>query len=75
MTTIKLSQARVTIMPLESLIKLLQICNQKHSLDFRGVKEQMQRKEEVDSGIVQMKIRLVMKTSSSWIQLLMVKLI
>jgi hypothetical protein len=75
MTTIKLSQARVTIMPLESLIKLLQICNQKHSLDFRDVKEQMQRKEEVDSGIVQMKIRLVMKTSSSWIQLLMVKLI
>ena len=74
MTTIKLSQARVTIMPLESLIKLLQICNQNNSLDFRDVKEQMQRKE-VDSGIVQMKIRLVMKTSSSWIQLLMEKLI
>ena len=74
MTTIKLSQARVTIMPLESLIKLLQICNQNNSLDFRDVKEQMQIKE-VDSGIVQMKIRLVMKTSSSWIQLLMEKLI
>ena len=74
MKTIKLSQARVTIMPLESLIKLLQICNQNNSLDFRDVKEQMQRKE-VDSGIVQTKIRLVMKTSSSWIQLLMEKLI
>ena len=74
MTTIKLSQARVTIMPLESLIKLLQICNQNISLDFRDVIEQMQIKE-VDSGIVQMKIRLVMKTSSSWIQLLMEKLI